>query len=121
MTDNILEGTKKILGLAPDYDAFDHDVMTHINTALATLTQIGVGPAQGFMIESGDEEWGTFLGEDVALNPVKTYIYMKVRMAFDPPTTAFHLSSLKEQIQEMEWRLQVTADPPPLILEPGAF
>lgn len=113
---SILDSTKKILGLDSDYIAFDLDVMTHINSALSTLQQIGVGPVNGFMIEDATAEWGELLGGDVRLNSVKTYVYMKVRLAFDPPGTSFAITSIEKQVQELEWRLQVAADPPPVVV-----
>ena len=116
MTNSILNSTKKILGIAPEYHAFDLDVMTHINTALTTLQQIGVGPAEGYFIEDETAEWGHFLGADPRLNSVRTYVFLKVRLLFDPPTTSFHLASIQEQIKEMEWRLQVLVDPPLVVV-----
>lgn len=107
MPDSILQGTKKILGLPEDYTPFDLDVLIHINSALSTLNQLGIGPDDGFMIENGDAEWVDFLGSDLRLNPVKTYVYLRVKMLFDPPATSFHLQAMKEQIQELEWRLNV--------------
>lgn len=107
MEQSILISTKKILGLAPDYTVFDLDIITHINTALTTLTQLGVGPAEGFMIEDDEAEWGDFLSEDLMLNQAKTYVYLKVRLVFDPPVTSFAIAAFEKQIQEIEWRLSV--------------
>jgi hypothetical protein len=105
---SILIGTKKILGLAEDYTAFDHDVTTHINTAFSTLTQLGVGPAEGFMIEDETAVWTDFITDtDLQYNTVKTYVYLRVRMLFDPPSTSFVITALNEQIKELEWRLNV--------------
>lgn len=111
MTKSILHSTKKILGIDEAYTVFDLDVITHINSAFATLQQIGVGPTNGFMIEDESLEWDAFLSDDPRLNAVKTYVYARVRILFDPPTTSFVLNSLSEQIKEMEWRLQVLTDP----------
>lgn len=116
MSDSILKGTKKILGLAEDYDAFDLDVITHINSAFSTLAQLGVGPAEGFVLEDDTTKWVELLGSDPRLNVVKSYVYLRVRLLFDPPSTSFAIASFKEQIQEMEWRLQVTVDPYPVEL-----
>lgn len=110
---SILDSTKKILGLAADYDVFDLDVIIHINTALTTLTEIGVGPADGFFISDSDDTWSDFLGGDARLNAVKTYIYLRVRLLFDPPASSFALTSMERQLQEMEWRLMVVVDKPP--------
>lgn len=107
MSDNILECTKKILGITPDYDAFDTDIIVHINSAMSTLNQLGLGPDDGFMIEDGSEEWGDLLEDDKNLNSIKTYIYLKVRVIFDPPSTSFTLTAMQEQIKELEWRLNV--------------
>lgn len=111
MTDSILNSTKKILGLAPEYTAFDLDIMTHINTVFLTLAQIGVGPESGFLIEDAEAEWWDLLGDDPRLNAVKTYVYVRVKNLFDPPQTSFHQTSMEKQIQELEWRLQVQVEP----------
>lgn len=108
MENSILTSTKKILGLAADYDAFDLDVITHINSAFSTLTQLGVGPAAGYMIEDDTKEWSDFINPaDNQYNAVKTYVYLRVRMVFDPPATSFVIDALKKQIEELEWRLNV--------------
>ncbi len=105
MTDSILNSVKKTLNLAPDFTPFDQDVILHINSVFSTLNQLGIGPENGFQIESDAEEWVTFLGSDLRLNNVKTYMYLRVRMLFDPPTTGYHMEAMKEQIREHEWRI----------------
>lgn len=107
---SILDSTKKILGLAEDYDAFDLDVTTHINSTFAQLAQLGVGPDDGFEITDNTQLWADFLGTNKLINSVKTYVYLKVRMFFDPPTTSFDLNAKQEQIKELEWRLNVAVD-----------
>ena len=107
MSDSILDNTKKILGLEASYTAFDIDVIMHINSVFAILNQLGIGPENGFAIEDADATWDSFLGDDLRLNAVKTYVYLRVRMLFDPPTTSYLMTSMKEQIQELEWRLNV--------------
>lgn len=108
---SILNNVKKILGIEPDYTAFDLDIITHINTALSTLTQLGIGPADGFMIEDATSTWDDFLGlSNVKMVAVKSYVYLKVRMIFDPPTTSYVIDALQSQIHEMEWRLSVTRE-----------
>lgn len=107
MSDSILESTKKNLNLASDYTAFDQDVIMYINSVFSTLNQLGVGPVEGFMIEDDASTWDAFLEGDPRLNHVKTYIYLRVRMLFDPPTTGYHVEAMKEQIKELEWRLNV--------------
>jgi hypothetical protein len=104
---SILKSTKKILGIADDYTVFDLDVITHINTAFSTLTQLGVGPSSGFMIEDDGPEWVDFIGTDPQLHAVKSYVFLKVRSLFDPPQTSFLINAMNEQMRELEWRLNV--------------
>lgn len=103
--DSILKSTKKNLGLDENYDAFDQDVITHINTAFVVLGDLGVGPSAGFMIEGDDEVWDEFTEGNLRLNSVKSYVYLKVRLMFDPPGTSHHLAAMKEQVEELEHRL----------------
>jgi hypothetical protein len=110
VADSILDSVKKDLGLGSDYDVFDHDIITHINTALMTLQQLGVGPREGFMIEDAEPTWDAVLGTNPRLLPAKTYVYLKVRLVFDPPGTSFHLASIEKQITEIEWRLNLEAE-----------
>ena len=123
METSILKSTKKTLGLADDYTVYDHDILTHINTAFSTLTQLGVGPDAGFVVEDDTVEWASFIGTDTQLQSVKSYVYLRVRLLFDPPQTSFHLSAAKDQIQQLEWRLnqhrEETAwtDPDPPVVE----
>jgi hypothetical protein len=105
VSDTILVSTKKILGIAPDDTGFDVDIMTHIDTVLATLNQLGIGPAEGFSIGDGAATWDELLGDDLRLNSVKTYVYLRVRLLFDPPTTSYLINSMQEQVRELEWRL----------------
>lgn len=107
METSILNSTKKVLGIAPDYTAFDLDVITHINSALSTLTQLGVGPVGGFSIEDESAVWGDFIGMDAQFNSVKSYVFLRVRMLFDPPGTSYLISAFEKQIGELEWRLNV--------------
>jgi len=111
MDESIFNSIKALLGPDASYDVFDADIMIHINTALSVLTQLGIGPAEGFMITGSDETWGEFLGNDKRLNMVKTYVYMKVKIAFDPPVNSSVLSAYQEACKEYEWRLNVTVDP----------
>ena len=106
MDTSILNSTKKILGLAEDYTVFDHDVITHINTAFSILTQLGIGPPNGFMIEDDSAEWDAFVDDD-QLNTVKSYVYLKTRQLFDPPQTSYLINAMERQIVELEWRMNV--------------
>lgn len=110
MSDSILKSVKKILSLPEDYDAFDQDVILHINSVFSTLTQLGIGPPAGFMIDDDTTEWVTFLGPDLELNAVKTYVCLRVRLLFDPPSTSYAVEAMKEQIKELEWRINVTRE-----------
>lgn len=107
MEQSILTSTKKILGITPDYIVFDLDIITHINAAFSILLQLGVGPEDGFMIEDSTTEWEEFDILSYQLNLVKTYIFLKVRLLFDPPTTSFLIEAMNKQIMEYEWRLNV--------------
>jgi hypothetical protein len=104
---SILTSTKQMLGLPEDHTDFDLDIIMHINSVLSTLNQLGVGPEVGFMIEDKTATWGAFLGSDPRLNNVKTYVYLRVRMIFDPPNTGFTTEAMKKQIEELEWRMNV--------------
>jgi hypothetical protein len=122
MSDSILISTKKILGIAEDYTVFDVDIVTHINSVFSTLHQLGLGPVTGFVIFGPEETWDLFLDNDPRINAVKSYMYLRVRLLFDPPTTSYLITSLKEQAQEMEWRLNVVREgdlypaPTPLVI-----
>lgn len=107
MDQSILNSTKKILGIDPDYTVFDQDVITHINSAFATLSQLGIGPADGLMIEDDTTEWTDLIGNDLGLNMVKTYVYLKVRMVFDPQSTRYTIAAMTNQITELEFRMNV--------------
>jgi hypothetical protein len=104
---SILTSTKKVLGIAADYTAFDLDIITHINTAFSTLTQLGVGPEVGFMIEDESPVWADFFVDDLQYNSVKSYVFLRVRHLFDPPQTSYLIAATERQIQELEWRLNV--------------
>ena len=105
MADSILDSTKKILGLSDDYTAFDLDIITHINSTFSVLDQLGIGPVGGFMITDSDATWDDYAIPPNQLNLVRTYMFLKVRMLFDPPTTSFLIEATNNQIQEYEWRL----------------
>lgn len=125
METSILTSVKKNLGIDEAYTVFDHDILTYINGAFSTLTQLGVGPAEGYAIEDDTPTWSDFIGEDPRYNSVKTYVTLKVRMLFDPPQTSYLLEAMTHQIEELEWRINVYreetgwVDPdPPLLPDP---
>lgn len=113
MEESILNSTKSILGLDEGYDAFDLDVMTFINSSLGTLDQLGVGPVGGAVIDGPDAVWDDLSLPDNQLGLVKTYIFLKVRMLFDPPTTSFAIAAFNKQIEEYEWRLNIFRETEP--------
>lgn len=108
---SIFKSIKALLGPDADYDVFDSDILIFINSALATLTQIGIGPSTGFRITGESETWEDLLGSSEDLDSVKTYIYMKVKLAFDPPSNSTVLHAYEESCKEFEWRLNVAVDP----------
>jgi hypothetical protein len=110
MSDSILTSTKKILGLEVDYTAFDPDVTMFINSALGTLNQLGIGPEEGFMISDETATWEDLLGTDKRLEMVKQYIYLKVRVVFDPPDSGWLADAFAKQIEELAWRLNVVRE-----------
>lgn len=112
MDESILANIKKVLGIDECYKVFDDDIIMHINSVFMVLQQLGVGPTGGFSITGYAETWGDFLSEsDENLSAVKSYIQMKVRLIFDPPSSSFVLDSYKKLIDEFEWRLNVQVDP----------
>ena len=110
---SILKSTKKKLGLLDAYDEFDQDVIDYINSAFFRLYQLGLGPSEGFAIDDDSEEWDEFdtVGLNVAaLNAVKTYITLKVKLAFDPPGTPHHVKAIEDQLSELEHTLRTERD-----------
>lgn len=113
--DSILTSVKKMLGIAEEYTQFDNDIIMHINSVFSILSQLGVGPEDGYAIEDSSATWTDFADGDelpAKIAMVKSYMYLKVRLLFDPPTTSSVLESMNRQIDEMEWRLNVAVDPP---------
>ena len=107
--ESILDSIKKLLGIQPEYRAFDEDLIVHINTVFIILNQINIGPEEGFMIVDGSESWDDFI-KGINETMVKTYIYLKVRLMFDPPTSSVLVDSMNSMISELEWRLYLEGD-----------
>ena len=99
-----------MLGVAEDYTEFDEDIITHINSVFLNLTQLGVGPEEGFMIEDDTAVWEDFIDDSIQLQAVKTYMYLKVKLLFDPPLSSSVTESFTRMIAELEWRLNVAVD-----------
>lgn len=109
--DSILTTIKKLLGIMEDYEHFDTDIIIHINTVLSTLRQLGVGPKKGFRIEGKETTWGEFVdSDDLRFEDVKTFIYLKVKLIFDPPAASSAIEAMNRAISELEWRLNATAE-----------
>lgn len=115
--DSILDSTKQILGVGPGDESFDVDIITHINTSLTILDQLGTGPEGGFTVTDSSQLWSDF--DPVILKPVKSYVYMTVRLLFDPPVTSFALDAAFKVRDELGWRINIGAEeanppaPPP--------
>ena len=107
--ESILISIKQLLGIEEAETHFDTDIMIHINSVFSILKQMGVGPEEKFRIVDDKSIWSEFTGEDVDYDEVKTYTYLKVKMVFDPPTNSNVMNAMKEEIKELEWRLNVSA------------
>ena len=105
MEDSILKSVKKLLGVADDYTAFDLDILIHINSALATLHHLGVGPDTPLVIEDDTAVWADFFEAKTGFESAKTYVFLKVRSVFDPPQSGYAVTAMEKQILELEWRL----------------
>lgn len=108
--ESILTSIKKLLGIEEEYTQFDADIVMHINTVFLNLTQLGVGPSEGFLIEDDTAIWEDFIGDSSQLQAVKTYMYLKVKLLFDPPLSSSVTESMNRMIAELEWRLNVAVD-----------
>lgn len=108
--ESILVSIKKLLGIDEKYEHFDADIIMHINSVFSILHQLGVGPPDGFQITGADETWSQFIEEDKLLNDVKSFVYLKVQLAFDPPTIAAVLESKTKLAHELEWRINIAAE-----------
>lgn len=109
---SILNDTKKMLGVGDDDTSFDLAIMIHINSAISTLTDIGVGPENGYIIDDAEDDWDDFLPEldNVKTSKVKTIIYIRTKLLFDPPTSSYLLDAAQKQLEELEWRLNVNRE-----------
>lgn len=110
MESSILTSIKKLLGIEGEYTHFDSDIIMYINSAFMNLNQLGVGPVGGFKIEDAETVWDDFVSERLDLEGIKTFIYLKVRLIFDPPQMGYLVDAIKDQIKELEWRLNVQVE-----------
>lgn len=131
MTDSILTSVKQSLGLAEDYEVYDPELIMHINSVLGTLNQLGVGPDDGFEIADKTETWDHLLTNEGALfpdkrlNPVRSYVYLRVKMLFDAPSVGYVVTAMEKMIEQAEWRITVAQDNilnpyvPPVVVNDG--
>lgn len=108
--ESILTSIKKLLGIPEDYEQFDQDIIMHINSVCMILSQLGVGPKDGYSINGKDNTWNEFISDNKLLEAVKSYMYLKVRLLFDPPTSSALIESANRMINEFEWRINVIVD-----------
>lgn len=111
MSESILQSVKKSLGINPENVEFDTEITMHINSVINVLNQLGLRSVEGFQIEDQSTTWGDYLRNDKRLNLVKTYMYAKVRLIFDPPQMSSVIECLKETVREFEFRIQCEVDP----------
>lgn len=110
MNDSILLSIKSLLGLSDDYDAFDSEILMHINSAISVVSQLGVPIADGYTVTSPEDKWGDIIPPNTNLEMLKTLIFFKTKKAFDPPQNGTAMSALDSQISELEWRVNVEVD-----------
>lgn len=108
--ESILTSIKKLLGIAEEYTHFDADLIMHINSVLSILTQIGVGPAEGFSIKDKSSVWEDFVPENSKWELIKSYTYMKVKLLFDPPLSSSVMEAYNRTISELEWRISISGE-----------
>ena len=123
MSESILTSVKKNLGIDESYTHFDADIILYINGAFSTLNQIGIGPEDGFAIVDKTTLWSAFIGSSPKFSSVRTYVYLQVRLLFDPPQTQYLVEALNHQMEELIWRLNTLREetqwtPPEPVLVP---
>lgn len=112
--ESILTSIKKLLGITEEYEHFDPDIIMHINSVFMILTQMGVGPSEGFIIEDDTSTWSDFVPDTIPIESVKSYVYLKVKLLFDPPASSAVAESMNRMISEFEWRLNIAAESQPV-------
>ena len=115
MTDSIFNSVKKVVGLLGDDGSFDEDVLLYINSVVSTLRQLGLSIPSDYYVLDDVQTWRDLLGEYRDLDLVKSYMTMKVRLMFDPPSSSFGLASMTEMVKELEWRINILTDQPYLV------
>lgn len=109
--DSILLSIKRLLGIDLICEDFDDEIVIHINSVLVILSQLGVGPPGGFNVTDTSQTWSMFAGGRTDIEFIKTYVFMKVKLIFDPPQGSSAIESMNRVISELEWRINVAVDP----------
>jgi hypothetical protein len=109
---SILTSIKRMLGIEEGYKVFDPELILHINSVLLMLNQIGVGPSRGFRIEDDTATWLDFVGSRQDVDAVISFVFLRVKLLFDPPTNSFAIDSINNQIREFEFRILVQVETP---------
>lgn len=110
--ESILTSIKKLLGIEEEYEHFDVDIIIHINSTFSILNQIGVGPENGFTITDKSATWDQYSPDVLSVELVKQFVYLKVKLIFDPPLSSAVMEAIKQTVSELEWRLSITAESP---------
>ena len=110
LLNSVLNTTKKLLGLDADDDSFDSDICIGINSAILTLSQLGLEGKEGFIVTDDTQEWSDYLNDNKLLPMVQQYIHLKTKMSFDPPQNSFVCENLKQIITELEWRIRMVSE-----------
>ena len=105
MIDSVLLSTKQMLGISPEDTSFDVNVIMSINTALTILMDLGLTEVEDQIVTSDKMTWDELLGGRTDIEYVKTYIYQKVKLIFDPPTSTAAIDAMQRSISELEWRI----------------
>lgn len=108
--ESILTSIKLLLGITEDYEHFDNQIVTHINSVLMVLTQLGVGPPEGFIVKDKSDTWNEFIPDGKNLELIKSYVHLKVKLLFDPPSSSVVMESMNRMISEFEWRINAAVE-----------
>ena len=110
LLNSVLNTTKKLLGLDADDDSFDSDICIGINSAILTLSQLGLEGNEGFIVTDDTQEWSDYLNDNKLLPMVQQYIHLKTKMSFDPPQNSIVCENIKQIITELEWRIRMVSE-----------
>lgn len=108
--DSILNTIKKMIGFDPEYEAFDIDLIVHINSSFSVLNQLGLGPVSGFSISNAESLWSDYSTQPTVIEMAKQYIYYKTKLAFDPPASSSAANAIQTAISELEWRINIQVE-----------